>query len=55
MNGPIPTIIDMFRLTAWSRPSRRCNIADALRRAGLSQSRGQADIESTPEAFARRG
>ena len=30
MNGPIPTIIDMFRLTACSKPSRRSSIARPL-------------------------
>jgi hypothetical protein len=30
MNGPIPTIIDMFRLTAWSKPSRRGSITEFL-------------------------
>src|SRR4051812_20008450 len=28
MNGPIPTIIDMFRLTAWSRRSLRWSIGE---------------------------
>ena len=31
MNGPIPTIIDIFRLTAWSKLSRRSSIAGPLR------------------------
>ena len=46
MNGPIPTIIDMFRLTAWSRPSRRCNIAYALRAARPRPSPHVADIDT---------
>src|ERR1700677_3282722 len=30
INGPIPTIIDIFRLTAWSKRRRRSNIADLV-------------------------
>jgi len=30
MNGPMPTIIDMFRLTAWSKCIRRGSIGHVL-------------------------